>query len=426
MARKNPPPSKPDIEGPTDSRWPLPLAVQEHKTFGPTKDTEGDVMGAWHKREGVLWPRGYGESEGDSPSRSGWPLQKKEDAARQEADRIAKLQEEYDLRGEWVASRLERLGYREGPFLGQGSFGWVVELYTLDGQATGLVAKVTSDANEVATVYRLLQAGTRSTALPVVLGAWGGLPGGYWLIIREGLADCSELGSSTVMIGKRFPHSALCSAVGLMDWYGDKAQDLPSNPLRRARLQRYYADHLLNLKIALAALSDAEKGMIKRFQRELRRIWKQSGVRFHDLNSSNIRVRPGSNHLVVSDFGVSTGPGTTVPIAANPRKVEPRLYEARDDHHVLQLERHHGWWEARLYAVPDNPIEAVAGIPGQLLYHHTNRNPDAALSIPYQRVLRTGHPAGVPAGWTLVTLPFVGHLIREIQRQLVGAKPRAH
>jgi cation transport regulator ChaC len=299
VALPNTAPTESEHYGPKSGRFPpLQLPTRKRQSLDAAGDSVKEITAAWHARNQVtaLSP------QGDRP-------------------RVRELADDPELM-RWVTPRLTTLGYQLGRRRGSGVFGTVYELQTLDGTTAPLVAKFTYDANEVATAHRLLQSGVQSVALPEVVGAWGGLPHGLWLIIREDVTKtCRDRPGS------------LCAVL-------DNISDLDPSLFwseREPGGQGLQDFAMLNLR---------DKGMIKRFLKELRRIKEIAKVSFIDMHDENVRLRDvfdGPKHLVVTDFGMSSGPATVVPIAANPRSTllfsygsnSPRQLEARLGHPVV-------------------------------------------------------------------------------------------
>jgi hypothetical protein len=199
----------------------------------------------------------------------------------------------------WLQTRLGRTGFRLGVLLGSGVWGSVFSLLSLEGQPTGLVVKVTRDANEVATAHRVLQSGIQTPALPEILGAWGGAPYDLWFIVREDVAKTCE----------DRPSRKLCLVIrDLRDL--DPTLFWASRPSSGQGVRDF---HQLTLR---------DQVLVRQFLKELRRIKQITGVNFVDISPDNVRLREAPEkqlHLVVTDFGFSSGPAVTVPVVSNPK-----------------------------------------------------------------------------------------------------------
>jgi hypothetical protein len=187
----------------------------------------------------------------------------------------------------WLRPRLAEDGYIIGDKLGEGYFGAAYALLTPDGSPTGLVLKITTDLNEIATTHRILSKNIESPILPRLVGAWWGLPNGMGAIVREDVEDtCKGMSPK------------LCAT---MEAY----KKLP-------RGMTTYQD-------LLASLSPAENAVFDTYLSELGRLSEKYGLRFFDLHTKNVRLRKmPTPSLVITDFGLSTGPETEVPVAENP------------------------------------------------------------------------------------------------------------
>lgn len=264
---------------------PIKLKEAKRLQWGATEPTVKDIFGGWHKRQGVRMLR----AERHPPSDETWIwLNEKFPAS---GYRIPGLREDID---HGILGHAFYTGPRRA-LMGKGVWGYAFRLETVNGNPSGLMLKLTGDPGEVAAAHRL--AGSTSPALPEVEGAWG-IPGGWWIIVREDVIDtCVSLGRSR----------DLCTAL-----------DVIGLELRK-RARR--PDHLINFNPEKWGLNHQERRMIGRFVQQLQDVQRQTGVTFTDLNSDNIRIRDrgGRKELVVTDFGLSTGPAVSVPIAQNPR-----------------------------------------------------------------------------------------------------------
>lgn len=215
--------------------------------------------------------------------------------------------------GKWLMRRLPQVGFVPGRILGTGCLGVVFELLSLDEKPTGYVGKITKDPAEVAAVHRIQGARIGHLSIfPETLGGWQ-VPGGRWLIIREGLPGGCLQGwrdyPEPAWV-KTYKDAGLC----LFMQYASDVYDAPEDPVDE--------DEQEELNRAWKLLTPEGRQMVTTLYSGLKRASK-AGIYFGDLNSSNIRFRhrpDGGRDLVVSDFGMNVGPACTVPLARNPQR----------------------------------------------------------------------------------------------------------
>ena len=202
----------------------------------------------------------------------------------------------------WLDDRLRPLGFRTSSYLGAGARGILYAVSGLRGEPTNIVAKITQDPSEAATVARLGK--KHPMAFPVSLGAWRIKGEPVWVILREGLLPLTVLSRASQEFLER-NKDAVAYAMG----HGDNCALVTPRKLER-------------LEEDLEQLPASDRAMVTRYFDGVRQAHEEYGVQVLDTHLDNIRVRrrpSGQMDLVVSDLGFSVGPEVEVPVAANPR-----------------------------------------------------------------------------------------------------------
>jgi hypothetical protein len=201
---------------------------------------------------------------------------------------------DFDDEWYWVASRLRPVGFGVGRLLGDGAYGQVRELVDHKQKPTGQVIKLTADLNEVAAAHRMLASRDETTIFPKIYGAWWGTPGNFGFIIREDVErDCYRASRQ------------LCSLLGATYTVRPPIAEQTFGDLRRLG----------------ARLGPKLKGSWEHFWSEVDRVAAEHGLVFWDLGANNVRVRrTDPPEMVITDFGLSSGQATEVPVAANPKR----------------------------------------------------------------------------------------------------------
>lgn len=181
-----------------------------------------------------------------------------------------------------LRKKLERLGLYLGASLGKGYFGEVYALWR--GSKSVGVVKVTRDFSEAAAAANLMR--VKNPAIPKIQQVVQiNLPNikPAWAIFREDLEP-------------------LPGAFAALIYKGDL--DVEEQPFLLERAKDW--------------LSTTDFRKLYAFIQNVRKLQLSGKFDSTDLHNNNIRVRPATGELVISDLGVSYGPAARIPVLKNP------------------------------------------------------------------------------------------------------------